>query len=119
MTCSIPYKHAEPELHELVISRLTHKCTTICRKKKGVRSRFNGPWPASEQTRIDRGQDATNEEVKQSKTVFDKILHEILHNRTTEEINHVKLQDILDFCGVSEQEYDNVMETMKKYSHSL
>ena len=68
-TCSIPHKDTKPELHELVISRLTHKCTTTRRKKKGVRCRFNAPWVASEQTRIVTGEDVTNEEVKQSKKV--------------------------------------------------
>ena len=96
ITCSIPHKDAEPELHELVISRLTHKFTTTCRKKKGVYCRFNLPWPASEQTRTVRGEDVTNEEVKQSKKVVDKVLHEIVDNRTTEQLHHVKLQDILD-----------------------
>ena len=27
---------------------------------------------------------------------------------------HVKLQDILDFCGLSEQKYENAMETIQK-----
>ena len=114
ITFSIPHKDAEPELHELVISRLTHKCATTCRKKKSVCSSFNSPWSASDQTRIVRGEDVTTEEVKQSKKVVDKVLHEIVDNRTTEELDHVKLQDILDSCGTSEQQYENAMETMQK-----
>ena len=110
--CSTPHKDAEPELHELVILGLTHKCTTTCRRKKGVSCCFNAPWPACEQTRIVRGEDVTNEEVKQRKNVVNKVLHEIVDNKTTEELHHVKLQDILDPCGVSEQEYENAMETM-------
>ena len=110
----IPHKDAEPKLHELIISRLTHKCTTTCRKKKGVPCRFSAPWSASEQTRLVRGEDVTNEEVKQSKKVVDKVLHEIVDNRTTEELHHVKLRDILESCGVSEQEHENAMETMQK-----
>ena len=111
ITCSIPHKDAPPELHELVISRLTHECAITCRKR-GFCCHSNAPWPASEQTRIVRGEDDTNEEVKQSKKVVYKVLHEIVDNRTTEELHHVKLQDILDSCGVSEQEYENAMETM-------
>ena len=49
ITFFIPHKDAKPELHELVISRQTHTCTTTCRKKKGVCCCFNAP-PASQQT---------------------------------------------------------------------
>lgn len=114
ITCAIPDKDTEPELHDLVTSRLTHKCTTTCRKKKGVRCRFNSPWPVSDQTKIARGEGVTRDEVKQSKKIVDKVLTEIVDNRTTEELCNVTLEDILHSSGVSEEEYENAMQTMQR-----
>ena len=83
ITVSEPNTETEPELHELVTSRWTHRHTFTCRKKKGVRCRFNAPWPPSDRTIILRGENLTNEEVKERRrhcAAFSYImLHSILH----------------------------------------
>ena len=112
ITCSLPDENTEPELHELVTSRLSHKHTFTCRKKKGVRCRFNAPWPPSKTTRIIRGENLSREEVKKSKRVVDKVLHEITSMQYG--LNDVILEDILDFCRISEEEYENAMDTMQR-----
>jgi hypothetical protein len=112
ITVSEPNKETEPDLHELVTSRLFHKHTFTCRKKKGVRCRFNAPWPPCERTTIVRGEDLTNEEVKNSKKIVDKVLHQI--TSIHEGVENITLDDILNSCGVSMEEYENAMDTMQK-----
>ena len=112
ITCSLPDEDTEPELHELVTSRLSHKHTFTCRKKKGVRCRFNAPWPPSKTTRIIRGENLSSDEVKKSKRLVDKVLHEITSMQYG--LNDVILEDILYSCGISEEEYENAMDTMQK-----
>lgn len=112
ITCSLPDENTEPELHKLVTSRLFHKHTFKCRKKKGVRCRFNAPWPPSKTTQIIRGENLSRDEVKKSKRVVDKVLHEITSMQYG--LNDVILEDILDSCGISEEEYENAMDTMQK-----
>ena len=97
ITCSIPDQKTEPDLYELVTSRLTHNCTTTCRKKRGVRCRFNAPWPVCEQTMIVRGNDISNDVVKKSKKICDKVLNEISNNRREEELGQLTIKDILDW----------------------
>ena len=41
VTCSLPDANQRPVLHALVKKVQTHHHTTTCRKKKGVRCRFN------------------------------------------------------------------------------
>ena len=56
----------------------THHHTTTCRKKKGVKCRFNAPWPPSEKTLIVRGQEEINAfKLKQSKKILDKVLESV------------------------------------------
>ena len=54
VTYSLPNANERPELHALVKKLQTHHHTTTCRKKKGVRCRFNAPWPPSTRTLIAR-----------------------------------------------------------------
>ncbi len=53
-TCSLPDANQRPDLHALVKTVQTHHHTTTCRKKKGIRCRFNAPWPPSTRTLIAR-----------------------------------------------------------------
>ena len=81
-----------------------------CKKKKGVRCRFNAPWPPSEETKIIRGNNYSKDEEKESKEILDKVLGEVIgidDHETT-------LAKVLDSCGVSENEYSHALEVMAK-----
>ena len=52
VTCSIPDKQLHPELNKLVNSLQTHHCTKTCKKKKGIKCRFNAHWLSTEQNKI-------------------------------------------------------------------
>ena len=112
ITCSLPDPELEPELYDLVSTMLLHKHTFTCRKKQGARCRFNAPWPPSKVTIIVRGEDLSKEELKKSKKLVDRVLHEI--TSMPEGIGNATLDDILYSCGVSEVEYGIAMNTMQK-----
>ena len=81
-----------------------------CKKKKGVRCRFNAPWPPSNETRIIRGNQYTKEEEKQSKEIVDKVLGEVIGIDDCE----ATLAKVLDSCGVTENEYTHALDVMAK-----
>ena len=110
ITCSIPDEKEYPELNRLVKKVQIHRHTMTCKKKKGVRCRFNAPWPPSEETQIIRGKEFSKSEQKACKEVLDKVLGEVIgiddHEAT--------LAKVLDSCGVSEDEYSHALEVMAK-----
>ena len=110
ITCSLPDENEYPELHNLVSSVLTHSHTPSCRKKKGVKCRYNAPWAPSEKTRIVR-RSVKEDEYKQSKKIVDKVLTEI---NGLSDLSDVTLEDILKSCDLSETEYNNALENMEK-----
>ena len=63
---------------------------------------------------IVRGDDVPNDVIKQSKKICDKVLNEISNNRREEELDQLTIKDILDSCEVTQDEYDNAMNTMQK-----
>ena len=78
MTCSIPNEKEYPTLNISVnkVQRLRH--TFTCRKKKGVLCRFNAPWPPSDVTQIICGTNLSEEELKRSKEILDKVLSGVI-----------------------------------------
>ena len=108
-TCSI-HQNEYPELHKLVTTVQAHHHTSTCRKKKGVKCRFNIPWPPSEQTRIVRA-NVDEDKLNESKKIVDKVLIEITH---FDDLSDVTLEDVLETCNVSESEYYDALNTMQK-----
>ena len=74
ISCSIPEERLYPELYKLVTTVQTHHHTQTCRKKRGVRCRFDAPWPPSDRTLIVRGTDFTKEKQEESKQILDNVL---------------------------------------------
>ena len=102
----------EPELHEIVKSKQTHRHTFTCRKKKGVQCRFNAPWPPSDKTMIVRVEDIPNESVRKSKQIVEKVINKITNYK--EDICGVTLDEILNDCGLSKDSYTEAMKTTQK-----
>ena len=50
--CALSDEEKYPEMNKLVRKVQIHHHTTTCRKKKGVRCRFNAPWTPSMEIRI-------------------------------------------------------------------
>ena len=94
----------------LALTVLTHSHTPSCRKKKGVKCRYNAPWAPSEKTRIVR-RSVDIDEYKESKKIVDKVLIEI---NGLSDLSDVTLEDILKSCDLSETEYNNALEDMQK-----
>ena len=88
----------------------THHHTVTCRKKKGVKCRFNAPWPPCNKTCIVRGNN-DKEKLKESKKIVDKVLAEMLSRN---DLNNVTLEDILLSCGMKEKYYREALENMQK-----
>ena len=108
ITCSIPDKNEYPDLYQLVKSVQTHGHRKTCEKKKGVRCRFNAPWPPSDKTCIVRGTDFSKEKQEESKKVLDKVLSQL----ERPDVCDLTLQDVLDESGVTEEQYDDALEVM-------
>ena len=81
-----------------------------CKKKKGVRCRFNAPWPPSEETRIIRGNEYSKQQEKESKEILDKVLGEVIGIDDYD----ATLAKVLDSCGVTEDEYTHALDVMAK-----
>jgi len=109
-TCELPDKVEYPELHDLVASVQTHHHTTTCRKKIGVRCRFDAPWPPSDETCIIRGEDISKGQWKKSKKILDKVLEQM---GSVSDLDDITLHDILISCGVSYDEYITALEFSK------
>ena len=67
VTCSIPNKKEYLALNKFVSKVQKHRHTFTCRKKKGVTCRFNATWPPSYETRIVRGTNVSENELKRRK----------------------------------------------------
>ena len=111
VTCSIPDKQLHPELNKLVNSLQTHHCTKTCKKKKGIKCRFNAPWPPTEQTKIV----FANEDKKsldKANNCINKILKEI--QIIGDAIENFDLDQLLDSAHVSREDYDSCLDIMYK-----
>ena len=111
VTCSIPDKQLHPELNKLVNSLQTHHCTKTCKKKKGIKCRFNAPWPPTEQTKIV----FANEDKKsldKANNCINKILKEI--QIIGDAIGNFDLDQLLDSAHVSRKDYDSCLDIMYK-----
>ena len=85
-----------------------HRHTFTCRKEKGVACCFNALWPPSDETRIVRGTNFCEEKLKRSKKILNKVLSEIIMT------DDATLTNVLDGCGVTEHEYIQALETMRR-----
>ena len=62
-------------------------------------------------TRIVRGEELSMEEVKKSKKLVDRVLHEILN---LDDASDMTLTQVLQSCGISDEEYENALDTMQR-----
>ena len=76
ITCAIPESESRGELYKLVNAVQKHHCTFTCKKKAGVKCRFNAPWPPTESTIIVRPNADKKSLSKANKCVND-VLREI------------------------------------------
>ena len=109
ISCAIPDEKEYPELNKLVTTVQTHSHTQTCRKKKGVKCRFNFPLPPSDETRIVRKPDDEEDIVKEKKAILDTVLLNI-SNRT--DLTDVTVSEILSECDVSEDDYYDALDYM-------
>ena len=107
----IPEKDDHPELHDFVTRLQTHKHTQTCRKKKGVKCRFNFPLPPSDETLIVRNLITDRETLKEKKKVLDKVL---LYISDETDLSDVSIKDILSECDISEDDYYDALEYVQK-----
>jgi hypothetical protein len=113
ITCSLPDKEKQPEMHQLVSTLQTHHHTTTCRKKKGVICRFNAPWPPTEETIISRAPPVKETEkakhkIKRSKEIVNKVLAAFQGM----DLDSVCLTQVLDEANVTATQYMTALKTM-------
>ena len=110
ITCQKPN---DQELCKEVESKLMHKHTFTCRKKKGVRCRFNAPWPISSRTLIARkNENADKKHLKEQKDVLDKVLDTAIEE--FKDNPAITVQEILIKCELTIQEYYAVLSEAEK-----
>ena len=71
--------------------------------------RFKAPWPPIENTRIIRRKQKGKSDYKRSK-ILDNILHKI---NSTPDLNDVTLQDLLDSCNITREQYFEVLDQVQ------
>ena len=63
ITCALPDEPKYPEMSNLVKKVQSQHHTTTCRKKKGVKCRFNASWAPSDKTRIVHSEEKIDETI--------------------------------------------------------
>ena len=114
ITCSLPDAAEHPELNGLIKKVQTHHHTTTCWKEKGVKCRFNAPWPPSEKTLIVRGQREIKInafKLKQSKKILGKVLESV---GQIDDISNITQAELLNISGVSKKTYRNALQYVQK-----
>ena len=110
ITCALPDSTSSPELSNLVKKVQTHHHTTTCRKKSGVKCRFNAPWPPSEKTIIVRAP-STKNDLKKANLCVNKVLSKL--NRIGN-FTDITQSEILEQVGIPVDEYENSLSCMHK-----
>ena len=108
ISCAIPDERQYPELHKLVTTVQTHGHSQTCKKKKGVKCRFNFPAPPSETTRIVRSPVSNSDDLVKDKKRIVNIVLENIANRN--DLSGVSLTHILSECDISEEEYYDALD---------
>ena len=102
-----------PALKKLVNKVQQHRNTFTCRKKSSVTCRFNALWPPSDETRIVRSTNVSEEELKRSKEILDRVLSEtVMIGDDDDDDDDTILTKVLDSCSVTEDKYIQGLETM-------
>ena len=108
ITCAIPDQNQYPELYKLVTTVQTHGHSLTCKKKKGIKCRFNFPAPPSDKTRIVRVTDSDSISlIKSKRKTVDKVLANIMSKN---DLSGISLNQILSECEISEDEYYDALD---------
>ena len=113
ISCNIPDKSEDNELHNLVISRQIHHHTRTCKKNKTKDCRFGYPRMPSPVTVIARppdGEDATS--VKRTALAIQTKANNVL--KTIDPNNPITLQDVLKEAQITEEQYTSSVQTAQK-----
>lgn len=102
ITCTIPDKDKFPKLNKLVTTVQTHGHSQTCRKKKGVKCRFNFPAPPSNETRIVRKPECDPSVTKTKRNIVNSVLANIGQQ---DDLTGIPLTQILAECDIEEEEY--------------
>ena len=111
ISCSLPDAESNQELHRLVSTVQKHNHTRTCRKKVGVKCRFNAPWAATDKTTIVGATESKNEYRKANKCIGN-VLTEM--NRLGTGIASMTLSELLQRCGVTSDEYEKSMASSSR-----
>lgn len=107
ITCALPDETEYPEINNLVKKVQANHHTPTYRKKKKVQCvGFSVPWAPLDKTRIVRFTI-----LKHSKNFIDKVLFYII---IISDLSYVILSEILEQCGVTEEQYNNALGCVKK-----
>ena len=111
ITCHLP--DDDLELRKEVQTKLTHRHTFTCKKKKGVVCRFHAPWPVSARTLIARKTNFVDENTTiQRKRILEKVLIKALE--LGEDLSNVTEQELLSRCDVTPEQYCKALEECEK-----
>ncbi|VDI50596.1 Hypothetical predicted protein, partial [Mytilus galloprovincialis] len=119
VSCQIPDKTVDPELHSIVTSVQQHsKNHSKSCKKKGTTCRFNFPRPPSKKTFISRRQSLTDPSIKKSPQQMKDYAQSILHRLWTvlhdEHLENITTQNLFDAAGITQKEFEDASNILTK-----
>ncbi|CAG2194871.1 unnamed protein product [Mytilus edulis] len=121
VSCKLPDKTVDPELHEIVSSVQQHsKNHSKSCLKKGTSCRFNFPRPPSEKTFISRRQSLTDPSIKKSPQQLKDYAQSVLHNLWTvlnnEHLDNITTENLFAAAGITQQEFEDASNILTKRS---
>ncbi|CAG2211667.1 unnamed protein product [Mytilus edulis] len=119
VSCQLPDKTVDPELHAIVSSVQQHsKNHSKSCHKKGTTCRFNFPRPPSEKTFISRRKSLADPSIKKSPQQMKDFAQSVLNKLWTvlqdEHLENITTQNLFEAAGITQQEFEDASNILTK-----
>ncbi|XP_071176421.1 uncharacterized protein [Mytilus edulis] len=119
VSCQLPDKTVDPELHAMVSSVQQHsKNHSKSCHKKGTTCRFNFPRPPSEKTFISRRKSLADPSIKKSPQQMKDFAKSVLNQLWTvlqdEHLENITTQNLFQAAGITQQEFEDASNILTK-----
>ncbi|XP_071137022.1 uncharacterized protein [Mytilus edulis] len=119
VSCQLPDKTVDPELHSIVSSVQQHsKNHSKSCHKKGTTCRFNFPRPPSEKTFISRRKSLADPSIKKSPQQMKDFAQSVLKQLWTvlqdEHLENITTQNLFQAAGVTQKEFEDASNILTK-----
>ncbi|XP_071142082.1 uncharacterized protein [Mytilus edulis] len=119
VSCQLPDKTVDPELHAMVSSVQQHsKNHSKSCHKKGTTCRFNFPRPPSEKTFISRRKSLADPSIKKSPQQMKDFAKSVLNQLWTvlqdEHLENITTQNLFQAAGITQKEFEDASNILTK-----